>query len=274
MPNVGTANTDFSIRPDHFCIVVDDLDKAVEQYQSLGFTITKGAKASGGHNALIVFEDGIYIELMHFPKARLQRILLALTRPIGLFNLMLSGDKEILRRFLIHWTNAPSGHWVDWSFAVEPMEAAVEHVRASGFEVAKSAYVSERLNSENETARWKMQGTPNTNLPFLIEDFSGSAPRAPLNKGHSHDNGAVALKEVILGSPDPQKTLEDLSKLTNIDVDDDKVELNGVAFKCKRDSERKYAGPMELVLSSASGEVPEGRLEPLITGGAQISLIK
>ncbi|MEM6556392.1 MAG: VOC family protein [Pseudomonadota bacterium] len=272
MPNAETSNSGFSIRPDHFCIVVDDLDKAVEQYQSLGFTITRGAKASGGHNALIVFEDGIYIELMHFPKARLQRILLALTRPIGLFNLMLSGDKEILRRFLVHWTNAPSGHWVDWSFAVEPMEAAVEHARASGITVAKSAYVSERLNSENETARWKMQGTPNTNLPFLIEDFSGSAPRAPLNKEHSHSNGAVAVKEVILGSPDPQKTLQDLSMLTKVKVDGDKVELNGVAFRCKRDTERKYAGPVELVLSSASGEISEGRLEPLTTEGAQFSL--
>jgi catechol 2,3-dioxygenase-like lactoylglutathione lyase family enzyme len=45
---------------DHVVIAVNDLDRAVADYQSLGFTVYPGGVHHGGvsHNALIVFEDG------------------------------------------------------------------------------------------------------------------------------------------------------------------------------------------------------------------------
>src|SRR5216683_1921903 len=56
---------------DHVVIAVDDLDRAVADYQSLGFTVYPGGVHHGGvsHNALIVFEDASYFEIIAYRQA-------------------------------------------------------------------------------------------------------------------------------------------------------------------------------------------------------------
>src|SRR6266851_826989 len=56
---------------DHVVIAVDDLDRAVADYQSLGFTVYPGGVHHGGvsHNALIVFEDASYFEIIAYREA-------------------------------------------------------------------------------------------------------------------------------------------------------------------------------------------------------------
>src|SRR4051812_8160477 len=50
---------------DHAIIAVRDLDQAVQDYQKLGFTVIRGVHSNGAtQNALIAFEDGIYLELL------------------------------------------------------------------------------------------------------------------------------------------------------------------------------------------------------------------
>jgi hypothetical protein len=51
---------------DHLVIAVNDLAQTMRDYQSLGFTVQPGGKHPGrqSHNALVVFEDGTYLELI------------------------------------------------------------------------------------------------------------------------------------------------------------------------------------------------------------------
>src|ERR1051325_156914 len=51
---------------DHVVIAVADRDKAIADYRALGFTVQVGGKHAGrtSHNALVVFEDGTYLELI------------------------------------------------------------------------------------------------------------------------------------------------------------------------------------------------------------------
>ncbi len=53
---------------DHVVIVVTDLERAMTDYQALGFTVLPGGEHADGrtHNALIAFADGTYIELIAF----------------------------------------------------------------------------------------------------------------------------------------------------------------------------------------------------------------
>jgi len=53
---------------DHFIILVNDLDTAMQTFRRLGFDARAGGQhpAFGSHNALIAFADGTYIELVAF----------------------------------------------------------------------------------------------------------------------------------------------------------------------------------------------------------------
>ena len=51
---------------EHIVIAVHDLDKTRDDYAALGFTVVRGGEHPGRptHNALAVFEDGAYFELI------------------------------------------------------------------------------------------------------------------------------------------------------------------------------------------------------------------
>ena len=51
---------------DHIVILVNELEQAIADYTGLGFTVVRGGDHPGGatHNALVVFADGAYFELI------------------------------------------------------------------------------------------------------------------------------------------------------------------------------------------------------------------
>src|SRR4028119_652971 len=57
-----------SLMLDHVVILVNDLAQAVIEYQHQGFTVVPGGTHADGltHNALIVLNDGVYLELIAF----------------------------------------------------------------------------------------------------------------------------------------------------------------------------------------------------------------
>lgn len=268
----SNASPSIIVTPDHFCIVVADLGKAIQGFQSAGFTITAGAESSGGSNALIGFDDGTYIELMCFPRPRLQSILLAITRPLGLIDLILSGNRKILQRFIRHWTNAPRGEWVDWAFRASPLLDAAERGREAGIDIVPEAYPYQRPNADGDTAKWSMIGTVDTSVPFLIEDAPGFAPRVPRGEDDLHQNGAHRLKSVIIATPQPEHTLADLRKLTGGTIERDRILIGEVSFVVEAAPERRMAAPLELVFSVRTGAISDGLIDQKHTGGARIRL--
>ncbi len=59
---------DVLTRLDHLVILVRDLDRAIRDYETLGFAVTPGGEHADGltSNALIPFKDGSYLELVAF----------------------------------------------------------------------------------------------------------------------------------------------------------------------------------------------------------------
>ncbi|WP_373788558.1 VOC family protein, partial [Delftia acidovorans] len=51
---------------DHIVIAVQDLEAAVADYRALGFQVAIGGRHPGrtSHNALVVFADGAYLEII------------------------------------------------------------------------------------------------------------------------------------------------------------------------------------------------------------------
>jgi catechol 2,3-dioxygenase-like lactoylglutathione lyase family enzyme len=61
-----TQDRFMALKLDHVILAVDDLRQATVTFQDLGFTVTAGGEHSGGttHNALVIFKDGTYLELL------------------------------------------------------------------------------------------------------------------------------------------------------------------------------------------------------------------
>ena len=64
------TSTQAGFRLDHIVIAVADLDSAIADYRKLGFTVFPGGTHHGGasQNALVVFADGSYFELIAYLK--------------------------------------------------------------------------------------------------------------------------------------------------------------------------------------------------------------
>ena len=61
---------------DHLVIAVSDLPRAIADYTALGFTVLEGGRHPGRptHNALVVFEDGSYLEPVSYTHLTLPTI--------------------------------------------------------------------------------------------------------------------------------------------------------------------------------------------------------
>ncbi len=161
---------------DHIVIAVSDLDSAVADYTALGFNVLRGGAHPGRttHNALVVFGDGSYFEL-------------------------------------IAWTApAPQERWWQWlqhhgegvvDFALLPADTA-----ATVADAARRGLVLDgpldggRVRPDGERLRWQTARPTSTDLPFLCGDISPRALRVPEGEARVHPNGVegVASLSVVV----------------------------------------------------------------------------
>ena len=165
-----------SLPLDHIVIAVQDLERTIADYQSLGFNVLRGGEHPGRstHNALVVFADGVYFEL-------------------------------------IAWrAPAPEERW--WQqlqqhgeglvdFALLPTETgavvAAAQARGLGYE---APYEGGRLRPDGEQLRWRNARAHSQDLPFLCGDLTPRALRVPEGQArvHPHCVTGVARLEVAV----------------------------------------------------------------------------
>jgi catechol 2,3-dioxygenase-like lactoylglutathione lyase family enzyme len=160
----------FSI--DHVVIAVSDLDRAISDYQGLGFTVLRGGEhpRRGSVNALVVFQDSTYFELIAFP------------RPALGFRWW-----EILQR------SGPG--FVDFALLASPMETDLERARARGF-VLGPAEPGGRVAPEGQRSEWQTVRAPTSDVPFLVGDITSRSLRVPEGKARIHANGALGIAKI------------------------------------------------------------------------------
>jgi len=157
---------------DHVVIAVSDLDRAVADYQSLGFTVYPGGVHHGGvsHNALIVFEDGCYFEIIAYrkqaPANRWWRVL----------------------------TTAGEGI-VDFAILPDNTERDLEAARARGLQLDGPA-PGGRLRLDGVRLDWQIVRSTTTDLPFWCGDVTPRKLRVPEGAIRHHANGATGISRV------------------------------------------------------------------------------
>jgi catechol 2,3-dioxygenase-like lactoylglutathione lyase family enzyme len=163
---------------DHVVILVKDLDAALAGYRALGFNAFPGGEHPGGrsHNALVVFEDGAYLELIAYrrpaPEVRWWR--------------MGEADGEGL---------------VDFGLLPEDTGAVVTRARAAGVDV-EGPLEGGRERPDGVRLEWRVGRPAEHDLPFLCGDVTPRAHRVPEGEVRHHPNGVVGVAAITVAVVD------------------------------------------------------------------------
>lgn len=164
---------------DHVVIAVNDLEQAISDYETLGFTVLRGGVHGNQatHNALIVFSDGTYLELLAATGAP------PLPDMIDFSRMLTSG--EGLGGFALRTTD---------------IEAEKRRLEAAGFAVGEIVPGAREKNGR--VMRWKLALINDGFAPFLIEDVTPREWRVPGDAAAiTHENQAVRLGMVEITVP-------------------------------------------------------------------------
>jgi catechol 2,3-dioxygenase-like lactoylglutathione lyase family enzyme len=162
---------------DHVVIAVSDLETAISDYRALGFTVYPGGVHHGGvsHNALVIFADGSYFELIAYrqaaPDVRWWQVL----------------------------SEAGEG-FVDFALLPEDTERDVVAARSRGLDL-DGPIAGGRLRPDGARLDWQTVRPKTTDLPFWCGDITPRTLRVPEGDMRVHANGVtgVASLKVAVG---------------------------------------------------------------------------
>jgi len=196
-----------AFRIDHIVIMVGDLAAAMEDYATLGFTVLPGGTHEDNptHNALVIFEDGAYLEL------------------IALQTGAEGGMSERLRK----WYRASPG-LVDFALLPGDIEADIAAARARGLTI-EDAQPGGRLRPDGQRIAWKTANLKGGGLPFFCADLTPRSLRVPEGSARSHANGVAGVAEITVAVADLAASLGQYRALLGLEPQPASTdELSGV----------------------------------------------
>lgn len=145
---------------DHVIIAVEELNKAMDAWQKLGFQVLKGGEHPqfGTHNALVPLSDGFYFELMAIK------------------------DPTLIDRFPVtrrlHEILAGDNRFLGFALDSDGLGSDVDAIRERGLAIHK-APPGERVRPDGLRVAWRTAHPEDSRLPFLIQDQTPREVRIP-----------------------------------------------------------------------------------------------
>ncbi|KAI0823894.1 glyoxalase-like domain-containing protein [Trametes gibbosa] len=188
------------------------LNESIEAFRALGFTVTPGGTHADGltANALVVFADGVYLELLHF------------TRPP-------SEDSDSTHP----WASKQPG-WIDFAFLGNggtPSVAATINARAAT-DGSAVRYAEEvrggRTQEDGRVLEWLIsaplpvegQTGVRGQLPFFCGDLTPRKWRVPLepmsNSEHANTAAGIAHVKLLVASEQLQTCAKQLTSVLGV----------------------------------------------------------
>lgn len=196
---------------DHIVIRVNDLDKAIADYKSLGFTVVPGGEhpGRGSRNALIAFADDTYLELIGFsarpaPKPKKDRAK----------ELAAEGKPPLDCRFGT-WESAAEGV-IDFALVPSDIEEVLKRAREAGLKM-EGPIPGSRLRPDGQKVAWNLGIPDDFAVPFLCADVTPRTLRVPGGDARKHANGVVGIGNVSVSVADLAATSERYRKLLNVE---------------------------------------------------------
>jgi hypothetical protein len=183
---------------DHFIVLVNNLDAAMETYRALGFDARAGGEhpAFGSHNALVAFADGTYLELLAFKDAALAET-----------TFWRDGVKMLRVR----------EGFAGWVLASNDLANDVPQLRARKLDITDPR-AGARTRPDGVRVEWRtalLGGTPTGALPFLIQDDTPRELRVePAREGLGK---MTRVKEVVVAVKHPDLAREAYHALLGVE---------------------------------------------------------
>ena len=177
---------------DHIVIAAHSLERAMETWRGLGFTVVEGGKHPyGSYNALIGFADGSYIELLGFYEESRDHVWWELLHERG-------------------------GGLIDFCLATDDIRADHAAFRAHGVECSE-LIEGGRSRPDGYKVKWinnKVEGDWQGLIPFIIEDVTPRSERLPRETEHA--NGVTGIDGVSLAAGDVARFAGVMSAATGL----------------------------------------------------------
>ena len=233
-------------RLDHVVIAVNDLALAIEDYRALGFNVVVGGRHPGrtSHNALIVFDDGAYLELI------------AWTEP---------GPTD-------RWYNVLREYGeglMDFALIPGDVAGAIDAAKARGLALA-GPLDGGRVRPDGREIRWQTARQPTFDLPFLCADVTPRELRVPGGEARRHPNGATGVASLVVAVNDMGKSLRDYAALLGRPVSGASITLGDTQLVLE-ESRARREGPRAMRLGSTE---KSGTLDAARSHGAEISFYR
>jgi hypothetical protein len=261
---------------DHIVIISDDLDTAIDNARTAGFTVVPGGTNGDGntHNALIGFADGTYVELIApTPQGK--------TAEHRWFNRLRHG-----------------GGLVDLCLLGKDLASEIAAVRARGIDYPEP-FAMERETPDGTRLAWKLSTPPGAvgenGWPFMIEDTTPRELRVPGEPDQvTHPNGAIGVAGMTVLVRDLEMSAKEYAAILGVGAQVVRSPLDesvlGVilvlgkqwilltepgSHEAIEHMERHGQGPYRVTLRTHSGPISPGTgtlLDPALFSGAKIAL--
>ncbi len=187
---------------DHAIILVNDLYKAIDHYKKVGFNPFVGGVHAGGktHNALIVFADGTYLEL------------LAPTTPELLENVDPNDFSNFL--FLLAQGEGLGGY----ALFSDDLAAEVEAMQQRGLGVILKP-INGRARPDGQELRWRTATRDNGSMtPFFLQDETPRNLRVPDDEATTtQPNGIRRISGITIAVPDLLTAIQQYQQITGLE---------------------------------------------------------
>jgi len=181
------------LKVSHIQYKVNDIKKAVKEFEEACFTVMWGRDPKHADNAFVWFEEGPFIEIFEMKKKY------SYFAPI----MAVMYGKEAKQRWK-HWYEVPEG-WCDFALEAEDGIQAdmgrINEIQAyvNGKGVATSKIINgNRTRPDGEKVRYAYFTSVPTELPFVVSTYQ------PRQRPETivHKNGAVRVAELKVTAPE------------------------------------------------------------------------
>lgn len=197
-----------------------NLEKAISQFTALGFTVKLGGEHAYTHNALIIFNDGAYVELLSLKPSWYRWLMISIAKS-GLLGLIADGKSDISWR-VMRWIGYKYGP-IDWALRTDNIETTMLRLDETNV-MSLDALGYQRTRADGKIVHWTMAGAKDLDLPFLIEDQTDFNLRVPHGSHTSHANGALGIKKIIVSARNTGLAKSNLGSLISISDSHSRVE--------------------------------------------------